>query len=198
MKAIIFDLGRVLLRWDPDAVVRALSQISRATASELQALLQARHAELNTGRMSAQDLHRYLMQHAGTTGNWDRFYEAACHGLGRDEEALAYVRSLARRPGLRLGVISNTNAIHSLWIRQHVPELRLMSSVLLSPDVGLMKPDPAIYRLALEQLEIGPTEALFVDDLPRNVKAAQALGLAGIVHRDWPTTRARIESWLTT
>ncbi|MGL4648121.1 MAG: HAD-IA family hydrolase, partial [Caldilineaceae bacterium] len=119
-----------------------------------------------------------------------------CAGLARDERALAYAVALEARDGVLVGVISNTNAIHVAWLDEHVPELRTFDLVMMSNEIGLEKPDPAAYRLALELLDVRAEDAIFVDDLAENVLAAQALGLAGIIHRSWDETPELLESWL--
>ena len=86
--------------------------------------------------------------------------------------------------------------MHVAWLDAHVPELLLLKLVMFSNEVALLKPDPAIYALALERLGVEPAAALFVDDLAENVVAAEAAGLAGIVHVDWAETKPAIEAWL--
>ena len=98
---------------------------------------------------------------------------------------------LQGRPGVTVGVISNTNPIHVAWLDAHIPELDALDLVMMSSEVELLKPDPEIFTLALELLEVSPAQALFIDDLPENVDAARALGLSGIVHRSWAETRPR-------
>jgi putative hydrolase of the HAD superfamily len=66
----------------------------------------------------------------------------------------------------------------------------------LSNEVGLLKPDPAIYRLALEQLNVPAHRAIFIDDVAEMVAGATAVDLAGVHHKRWPATQAAIESWL--
>jgi HAD superfamily hydrolase (TIGR01509 family) len=129
------------------------------------------------------------------TSSWDRFFEAYCRGLCRDEEALSYAAQLKRR-GIVVGVISNTNHVHTIWLREHLPEFAGFDSVIYSSDVGLMKPDSAIYALSLRQLGVAPQQALFVDDLPENVAGAQASGMDALLHKEWTATIVGIEAWL--
>jgi HAD superfamily hydrolase (TIGR01509 family) len=70
--------------------------------------------------------------------------------------------------------------------------------VVISSDVGLRKPDPAVYELAAAQLGLPPEDCVFVDDLPGNLKPARALGMATVLHRgDAATTLAEIGAHLT-
>ncbi len=81
-----------------------------------------------------------------------------------------------RRRGLRLGVVSN--AVPSF--REAIDRLGLtpyFDTIIISAEVGLAKPDPAIFGLGLARLGLGLGEAFFVDDLPRHVRAAREAGL---------------------
>jgi putative hydrolase of the HAD superfamily len=94
-----------------------------------------------------------------------------------DAALLAYLRSL--RPRYKTGIISNA------WVgmrAMHQPRLNgdTFDLIVYSAEEGLAKPDPAIYQRALERLGVEPAEAVFVDDMPENVEAARALGMAGV------------------
>ncbi len=196
MKAMLFDLGRVLIHYDHDRTIAGIASVSQASPQAIRLLLQSLAEPLGTGKLDARETHRLLMERAGVTPDFDRFVQAACQGMARDEEALAYAVSLEERPGVRVGIISNTVAVHAIWLHANLPELKRFSAVLLSNEVGLMKPDPRIYRLASQRLGIPPEGSFFVDDLPENVRGAQAVGMAGLVHESWARTRPAIEAWL--
>ena len=196
MKAILFDLGRVLIHYDHERTIAGIASVSQASPEAIRALLQELSEPLGTGKIGARETHRLLVERVGATPDFHRFVEAACQGMARDEEALAYAVSLEERPRVRVGIISNTVAVHAIWLHANLPELTRFSAVLLSNEVGLMKPDPRIYRLASQRLAIPPGRSFFVDDLPENVRGAQAVGMAGMVHRDWGQTRPAIEAFL--
>jgi HAD superfamily hydrolase (TIGR01549 family) len=197
MRAVIFDVGQVLVHWNPAATLAGLAGISQAGPAELQSLWSQSSHALGTGVLSAQAFHRHLIEHAGTDEAWEAFYIAFCRGLSRDDHALRYTVDLAAR-GIPLGIISNTNAVHVQWLHDNLPELDRFRSLVWSSDAGLLKPDPAIYDLALREISVPPKQTLFVDDLEENVAGAKAAGLAGWVHRDWKETRTVIEDWLQT
>ncbi len=98
-----------------------------------------------------------------------------------DEDLLGVIRTL-RRKGIRVGLVSNFAAelarlLTDLGMRE------LFDAVVISAEVGATKPDPLIYRRALEQLGVSPPEALFVDDWRPNVEAARRLGMAAVHFR---------------
>ena len=196
MKAVIFDLGRVLVYYNHQATLEAVVAISQVTVPELHALMVEVDHDLGIGELSAAELHQFLVRQAGTTQDMDAFLHAYAAGIVRDDSALAYAVALQAREGVTVGVISNTNEAHVLWLDEYVPELDQLDLVMMSNEVGLTKPDPAIFTLILELLEVEPSQAIFIDDIEANTRAATALGMTSIVHTDWAITRPALEAWL--
>lgn len=196
MKAIIFDLGRVLVHYDHQQTVAATAALANVAIADLHALLRAHTHATGIGELDADDLHALICNHFAVEVDFEMFITAFAAGIGRDEEALAYALALQQRPATTVAVMSNTNAAHVLWLDEHLPELRELDLVMMSNEVGLLKPDPAIFETALDLLNVTPEQALFIDDIAENVEAARALGIAGIVHTDWAVTRPQVEQWL--
>lgn len=196
MKAVIFDLGSVLVHYDHETTLRELSRISQADLIQIRAWSAAVSVRVSTGKIDGRALYQHLVEETGTNAGYQQFVSALCRSQRRNEEGLAYARQLQQRAGVTVGAISNTNEIHAQWMFEHVPELQAFDAVILSHQVGLLKPDPAIYHLALDRLQVRPSQAFFVDDQPQNVAAARKTGMAGVVHRNWATTQAAVEEWL--
>lgn len=84
-----------------------------------------------------------------------------------------------RQRGYRLGLLSNLSRSDTVWLR----ELELDSffdATALSCEVGALKPEPEIYLVAAERLGVRPEECVLVDDIPLNVAAGKAVGMAGV------------------
>jgi putative hydrolase of the HAD superfamily len=111
--------------------------------------------------------------------------------LSPDERMIAAVRG-ARDGGVKTGLISNS---WGLGIYERAP-IDLFDAVVISADVGMHKPQPEIYRVACERLEVEPAEAVFVDDLRENCEGAEAVGMTAVLHRDTSETVARLEELL--
>jgi len=103
------------------------------------------------------------------------------HALGharRDDVEL--VRRL--RPRYKLSVLSNADmSLRGRLERDGIHAL--FDDVVVSAEVGMAKPDPAIFRLAVDRLGLAPDECVFVDDWDANVEAARAVGMRGVIHR---------------
>jgi len=115
----------------------------------------------------------------------DRMFERFSHapdmnGLVRRGRAL----------GLRTALLSNS------WGNTYPREgwSEMFDQVVISGEVGMRKPELDIYRHTTKLLGIEPTEAVFVDDLPINVQAAVRLGMVGVLHVDYESTRAELEA----
>jgi putative hydrolase of the HAD superfamily len=197
MKAVIFDLGKVLIDFDRDRTFAGLADVCTGiTLAELEAFVDEIHPGMAVGDLGAAEFHAALRERAGAVADFEIFLTAYAAGIARNEPALAYALELQARPGVAVGIISNTNEAHVLHLDRLVPELNEFELVMMSNEIGMEKPDPQVYALALELLGIDARDALYVDDRPENVAGAQAAGMAGIVHTDWAVTRPQIEAWL--
>jgi HAD superfamily hydrolase (TIGR01549 family) len=198
VRAVLFDLGNVLIRYEHAKTMSAVAGLGRLTVEETLALFREIDVALGQGHMDAAGLHRFYQERAGVGDDAEQFFTAFGAGLSRIDEALAYAVELQNRPEVTVGVISNTNEAHVYWLDEYLPELAELDLVMMSNEVGLAKPDPEIFRLALELLDLPPHQAIFIDDLAVNVQAAQALGIYGLVHSDWAITKPALEHWLAT
>jgi len=96
-----------------------------------------------------------------------------------EEQLLEYLKSL--KPRYRLGVLSNAWSDSEREIRERLPGLLdFFDDVIFSAQVGLAKPDTRIYQLAVERLDVRPNEAVFIDDVEKNVQGAREAGLFAI------------------
>jgi putative hydrolase of the HAD superfamily len=94
-----------------------------------------------------------------------------------DKLLLDYLRSL--RPMHKVGLISNAWSGLRAFIKEQNFE-DVFDELIISAEVGLVKPDPRIFHLALEKLGEKPTESVFLDDVLVNVEAARSTGMTGI------------------
>jgi epoxide hydrolase-like predicted phosphatase len=122
----------------------------------------------------------------------ERIVERLFGQIGPDEAMIGAVRA-ARGEGLRTGLLSNSWRVED-YDRALLEEL--FDAWVISGEVGLRKPDPAIYELAARRIGLAPGALVYVDDLPGNLKPARALGMATVVHRDAAETVPELERLL--
>lgn len=143
--------------------------------------------QLETGRIDAEAFSRQaaerLRQQTGVTVAPEELIPRLFAHVRPDERMIGAVAAV-RAAGVPTGLVSNS------WGEETYPRDRLpaLDAVVVSGEVGLRKPDPAIFELACERLGVEPPACVFVDDLPANAEAAEALGMAAVVHRDPDTT----------
>jgi epoxide hydrolase-like predicted phosphatase len=114
-------------------------------------------------------------------------------GVGPEEKMLDAVRR-ARGAGIRTGLISNSWGEGLAYDQAMLDEL--FDAVVISGDVGLHKPDEAIFRLGAERIGVAPEECVFVDDLRENCAGAEAVGMTAILHRGPDSTLPELERLL--
>jgi len=196
LKAVFFDIGGVILRTEYQAPREHLAERLNLTYEDVYKAV----FESETSRKAS----------LGTVSE-DEHWSAVTRKLGRppaeakairdeffagdmiDRSLLDFIRSL--RPRYTTGVISNA------WpdLRAYIAENKFedaFDSLTISADVGVMKPQPKIYQLALEQAKVRADEAIFVDDMPANIEAANRLGMRGILFRDPHETLAELKNLL--
>lgn len=88
-----------------------------------------------------------------------------------------------KHAGYHLYLLSNTSEAYLRFLPK-VQGIGCFDDTLISADVGLVKPDPEIFRLACARFDIEPSESAFIDDTPINVEAAQYIGMRGFVFND--------------
>ena len=128
----------------------------------------------------------------------DRLHEAVHDFIYRQNHALVPIPGMENQlqrlkgRGHRLLLLSNTSrAFHRF--RADIPGIALFDGTLISADVGLVKPDPAIFHLACRQFGILPSESAFVDDTPINAETAQYVGMKACVFNG---DVENLEQWL--
>jgi epoxide hydrolase-like predicted phosphatase len=114
-------------------------------------------------------------------------------GVGPDEAMLTAVRR-AGEAGLCTGLISNSWGAGLSYDMSLLDEL--FEAVVISGDVGMHKPDPAIYMLGAERLGLRPEECVFVDDLRENCQGAEEVGMTAVLHRGADKTVPELERLL--
>jgi putative hydrolase of the HAD superfamily len=116
-----------------------------------------------------------------------RMWAASAH----DEAMHGVIRGL-RRAGVRTGLLSNSWG--GGYPRHLFPEL--FDTVVISSEVGMRKPEERIFRLTVGRLGLQPAECVFIDDIPANVAAAEAVGLVGVHHQASDSTARQLADLL--
>jgi glucose-1-phosphatase len=182
IRAIIFDIGRVLIRVN---VVHATAGLAEGLSLSPEQIWSALEKDplwkdWQEGRISPRDWHLHLSKRLSSKLNFDQFVEVWNRAL--DPAPIhedGFLERLGKR--YRMAVLSNTDPLHVAHMETTYGFLRLFPVRIYSCRVGASKPDPVIYKLALDACKVRAQEALYVDDVPSYARAAERLGMRGIV-----------------
>lgn len=197
IRAVIWDLGGVLLRTEDHTPRERLAGRFGMSAHELEKLFYGGPSgdRCQLGEITMEE-HVENVRHELDlpAGDMEAIKEQFWAGDRLDRELLDYIRSLHNR--YRTGLLSNAFSDLRDWLSGQVDIDDLFDEMVISAEVGMVKPDPRIYHLALEQLEVAPEEAVFIDDFAHNITGAQAVGMYGIQFLDPVQARGELEEFL--
>jgi len=181
-RAIIFDIGRVLIRVDIHRAMAGLASDLKLTPQEIWSSIEndSRWADWQEGRMSPQDWHLHLNKRLGGSLTFEQFKQVWNSALAPEPiQPEPFLEKLSKN--YRLALLSNTDPIHMSDAEARFPFFRFFPIRIYSFRVGASKPNPLIYREALRACKVRAEEAVYIDDVPAYADAAQRLGMTGLV-----------------
>jgi glucose-1-phosphatase len=195
-RAIIFDIGRVLVRVDIRKAQFGLAKGLSLTPEELWSAIEKdpRWPDWQEGRMSAHDWYLNLCQRLGISLAFEEFVKVWNSALDPGPiHPDSLFHSLSK--SYRLGLLSNTDPIHVAHMEATFSFFRYFPKPLrtYSCSIGASKPNPLIFREALRGCKVTAKQAVYIDDIPAFVEAARGLGCAGIQYRGPEELRKELE-----
>lgn len=190
---VIFDLGGVLLEWNPRHLYRKLFADEAAMEEFLATVCTTEWNERqDAGRTFADGVAELMPRHADKRALIEAFGARFGEMIpGAIEGSVAVLGELKER-GVPVYGISNWSAETFPPQRERFAFLGWLDGLVISGEEGVIKPDPRIFRILLERYAIAPASAVFVDDVAKNAAAAAALGLHGIHFRSPQQLRAEL------
>lgn len=181
IRAVIWDLGGVIVRTEDYTRRDALAQrlgLGRLDLEEI-VFAGASGTPAQLGQIDAERHWQNVGAHFGLPPDTlQSFQDDFWGGDTLDWSLVAYIRSL--RPRYKTGLLSNAFTSLRHFVSQVWKFDDAFDEMIISAEVGMMKPDAAIYQLAAGRLGVSPGEAVFVDDMGRNVAGAQAAGMHAV------------------
>jgi len=180
-KAVVFDLGGVVIDWDPRHLYRKLLADEAAVEEFLATVCTPEwNAELDRGRPFAEGVAELVERHpehaAAIAAYHERWPEMVAGDIPGTVEVLAELRAA----GVPLYALTNWSAETFAITRGRFEFLEWFDGLLVSGEERVTKPDPAIFQLLLDRFGLDPTATVFVDDSEVNVAAARRLGFDAI------------------
>ncbi len=186
IKAVVFDCFGVLTGDKWKEFVASLPGEQQADASDL-------NRALDRGVISQAEFYEQINKLTSrSVAEVDSVINSEMH---KNNILLEYIKQLKGK--YKLAVLSN---VSNDWIRQEFlepSEIQLFDDFILSYEVGLIKPNPEIFRLTASRLGVELAEMLFIDDSAGNVQAANDLGVKAIVYSDFPSFKEQIDKFIS-
>jgi FMN phosphatase YigB (HAD superfamily) len=196
-KLLYFDLGNVLLSFSHERMCEQMAEVAGVPLEVVRDAVfggdSAHNAQIRyeTGDIDTDGYFDYFCRTTGSRPDRRQLERAFCDIFVTMDETWQLARRLAAA-GHRLAILSNTNSLQWKWCTDgRYPLLAwegqagaAFGSAVLSFEVHAMKPDRAIYDMAVERAGASPSEVFFVDDRPENVVGAQAAGLDAVLFAD--------------
>ncbi len=184
-KALIFDLGKTLVQFDFARGYRALEGLCPHPAAEIPRRLAGTGLveKFETGLVEPRDFVEQMSGALELRVDYGRFCEIWGSIFLDTLVPDSLLEALHAR--YRLVLLSNTNALHFEFIRErYAPLLRHFDGFVLSYEVKSMKPQPGIYRAAIETAGCRAGECFYTDDIPAYVEGARAQGIDAVQFQD--------------
>jgi FMN phosphatase YigB (HAD superfamily) len=192
IEVVFLDLGNVLAFHQDPILFQRMSAWGGAHPDRIRERMLELWHDINRGALAGDDLRRTICQVAGSDVPMDDepFFELwNCHFVV-NHALLPVVDQLLER--VKVVLLSNTNEMHWRHVRPLIPQFERFHALVISCELLLAKPDPAIFHVALERAGVAADKTAFFDDVPRFVETACALGIHGRVFTDVPTFKRQL------
>jgi len=182
IKAIISDIGGVLTIWDNLLLLKDIKNTFDITDAQTKVVYDELISFLGTGSISEREFWKRFIAKVNTKKQLPKeslYLREYAKQVKINNEVLDILRRL-KSQGYQLTALSNSFRPHTSF-NKRCGFYDVFDLVILSDEVGLIKPDPQIYKLTLKKLKISPEEAVFIDDCMVHIKTAQNLGMYTIL-----------------
>jgi putative hydrolase of the HAD superfamily len=195
LRAVVFDYGNVL-SLPPDPAAHAeLARITGLSADRLDSLYWAGRPPYDEGKITGLEFWQKLARAAGLNlkpAELEELNELDVRMWVTENPAMLAWQLALKQHGLLTAIVSNMGDTVLEQMQREFNWLSRFDVLVWSYQVRIAKPDPAIYRYALEKLGTQPEETLFIDDRPVNVEAANKMGMKGVVFTTVENLRANL------
>jgi 2-haloacid dehalogenase len=180
--AIIFDFGNVLIKWDPHEVFNKYFANDKAAIDRFLSEIHFNEWNLSQDKgypfaQAVAELSFKFPQYAQLIQAYDENWEESITGI--IPETIEILLQL-KKAGYQLYGLTNWSAEKFSLVKHKFAFFKLFENILVSGEVKLIKPDPAIFNLLLQIIERKPQECVLVDDSAQNIKTAQKMGFFAI------------------
>jgi epoxide hydrolase-like predicted phosphatase len=197
IRAVIFDLGGVINRTEDRNPRTRLAERAGMSYDDLMKLVFDTESAIQAtlGKVTTREHWEIVRKILDVSA--EELSPVESHFWGGDKvdfDLVKYIRSL--RPKYKTGLLSNAWDDLRYYLEKEWKIADAFDEIVISAEVGVAKPDPRIYQIALERLGVAPQEAIFVDDYPANIEGASRLGIHAIRFQNLSQAVNEIEALL--
>jgi putative hydrolase of the HAD superfamily len=182
IKAVVFDLGNVILNFDNRIISGFIAAKSGAKEDDIRAFIfgGAIEKDIDSGAISLETFLNRINQKFSSNISLKEFEPVFC-GVFTENEKVSGLIAALKNSKYRIGLLSNTNRPHFEYIKKRYPVIKLIDDLHLSFETGYVKPEKQAFDNILNFYGAGPGEIVYIDDLPKNVNAALPLGINAVL-----------------
>jgi HAD superfamily hydrolase (TIGR01509 family) len=193
LKAVVFDLGKVLVDFDYRIAARRIAAQSKMTAEELgQYMMQSPLLlDYETGLLTSEEFYEKIRAATGFGGGFEEFGRLF-GDIFVPIEPMVQIHARLRQHGLHTYIFSNTNEMAVRHIRRNFPFFANFDGYVLSYEHHAMKPDPKLYEVVENQSGQRGPDILYLDDRPENIATGAARNWQVVLHETAQATGAAL------
>lgn len=187
---IIFDIGNVIVRWKPFEVIKQV--FPKTDPKEFFKLMYPVWKDLNLGKLSIKEA---LSLYTGELQISEELIAKLLEQLQQHQTVIPGTIELLKdlkNQGYQLYSITDNIKEFVEYHRKNSNFFHYFKDVIISAEVGILKPDPKIFQHLLDKHQLNPAECIFIDDLDKNIEGAKSVGIEGIIFTDPKSCREEL------
>lgn len=194
IKNIVFDVGNVLVRWEPLEVIN--STFPEFEAKEFYQKMYHTWIDLNLGKLTENEaINHYHASLEVSKERLSNFMLALKHHQKPIDGSIALLKKLQKLDVKLFAITDNIKEIMD-YHRKFSDFPKYFKDIIVSADLGMLKPDRRIYRYLLDKHKLNANESVFIDDVPVNVQGAIAVGMEAFQFIDYESCEKKLMNLL--
>ncbi len=180
IKNIVFDIGNVLLKWEPEKLYETMFGKNEFEKHHLDKIVGSEiWLELDRGTMTIEEvISKVKLQYPESIEEIGRFIREVAFYIQPIEDSFNFADE-CKAMGMKIYLLSNFSEEGYNVIRERFDIFNIFDGGVISWEVKTIKPEKEIYEILLDKYALSPEETLFIDDVSANIEAAEKLGITG-------------------
>lgn len=181
ISSVISDLGKVLINFDNSIFFKKMAEFTSFSEQEI-SMMVTDHWEVirafDSGKLTPPEFYDQAVKILKADIIYDDFFRIYNDIFSLNKATVDIMANA--RPSCRMVLLSNTDEMRFGFVRKTFPEVLFFDEYVLSYQVGCMKPDHRIYRVALQKAQAPADQCVFIDDRLENIETAEELGIQAV------------------